>query len=244
MAKLSYVNIFARDIEGLSGFYRKVFGFAEIPAIRSPIFVGLDAGGTCIGFNAQDAYGLLNLADQANPTGAKFLLNIDVDSVADVDRMVPVALAEGAVLIKPPFALPAELRWRALTQEPFALLVPRAQRHDDWRALLKSEPFVRYDRNSFGGRLVERWLRKQRINVQDVVELDELQAIVELVGRGVGVALVPQAAALRIPKTVAVLPLDGEVPAREIGYVERAAGERPAAVTTFAECVAAAAAGA
>lgn len=151
---------------------------------------------------------------------------------------------DGAVLIKPPFALPAELRWRALTQEPFALLAPRAQRNEEWRALLKSEPFIRYDRNSFGGRLVERWLRKLRINVQDVVELDELQAIVELVGRGVGVALVPQAAALRIPKTVAVLPLDGDAPAREIGYVERAAGERPAAVATFAECVAAAAAGA
>jgi predicted enzyme related to lactoylglutathione lyase len=103
MAKLSYTNIFARDIEALSGFYRTVFGFQEIPAIRSPIFVGLDAGGTCIGFNAQDAYGLLNLGDQANPTGVKFLLNIDVDSVADVDRMVPVAVSAGAVLIKPPY---------------------------------------------------------------------------------------------------------------------------------------------
>jgi predicted lactoylglutathione lyase len=103
MAKLSYVNIFARDIEALSGFYRTIFGFAEIAAIRSPIFVGLDAGGTGIGFNAQDAYGLLNLADQANPTGVKFLLNIDVESSAEVDRLVPVAVAAGAVLVKPPY---------------------------------------------------------------------------------------------------------------------------------------------
>jgi len=103
MATLSYVNIFARDIEALSGFYRTVFGFAEIPAIRSPIFVGLDTGRSCIGFNAQDAYGLLNLSDEANPAGVKFLLNIDVDSSAEVDRLVPLAIAAGAELVKPAY---------------------------------------------------------------------------------------------------------------------------------------------
>ncbi len=148
---------------------------------------------------------------------------------------------DGAILIRPPFALPAELKWHALAHEPFVLLVPRALRHDGARALLKREPFVRYDRNSFGGRIVDRWLRKVRVTVHDVVELDELQAIVELVGRGVGVALVPLASALRLPRTVAALPLGGEPPTREIGYVERTAGERPAAAAAFAECLAAAA---
>jgi predicted enzyme related to lactoylglutathione lyase len=103
MATLSYVNVFAQDIEALSGFYRDLFGFTEIASIRSPIFVGLDTGKSCLGFNAQDAYGLLNLADQANPTGVKFLLNIDVDSVAEVDRLVPVAAAQGATVVKPPY---------------------------------------------------------------------------------------------------------------------------------------------
>jgi len=103
MATLSYVNIFARDIAALSGFYRQVFGFQEIASIRSPIFVGLDTGKTCIGFNAQDAYALLNLAAHAEPSGVKFLLNIDVDSVAEVDRLVPVAVAAGATLVKPPY---------------------------------------------------------------------------------------------------------------------------------------------
>ncbi len=103
MARLSYVNVFAQDIEALSGFYRDLFGFTEIPAIRSPIFVGLDTGQSCLGFNAQDAYGLLNLADQANPAGVKFLLNIDVDSMAEVDRLVPVAAELGATVVKTPY---------------------------------------------------------------------------------------------------------------------------------------------
>jgi predicted enzyme related to lactoylglutathione lyase len=102
---LSYVNIFSRDIVKLSGFYRDVFGFEEIPEIRSPIFVGLRTGQnqSCLGFNAQDAYGLLNLADYANPTGVKFLLNFDVDSSEDVDRMTPRAVSYGAKLIKEPY---------------------------------------------------------------------------------------------------------------------------------------------
>jgi predicted enzyme related to lactoylglutathione lyase len=103
VARLSYVNVFAQDIEALSGFYRGVFGFPEIEAIRSPIFRGIDAGGACIGFNAQDAYALLGLADHASPTGVKFLLNIDVDSMAEVDRLTPVAVAAGATLVKPPY---------------------------------------------------------------------------------------------------------------------------------------------
>jgi catechol 2,3-dioxygenase-like lactoylglutathione lyase family enzyme len=100
---LSYVNVFSKDIVKLSGFYRDVFGFEEIAEIRSPIFVGLRVGPCCLGFNAQDAYELLKLTDYANPTGAKFLLNFDVESIAEVDRMTPLAVSRGARLIKEPY---------------------------------------------------------------------------------------------------------------------------------------------
>jgi predicted lactoylglutathione lyase len=103
MAHLSYVNVFAKDIVALSGFYAKLFGFPEIEAIRSPIFRGLDAGKCAIGFNAHDAYDLLQLSAHADTRGIKFLLNIDVDSQADVDRLVPLAVAAGATLVKAPY---------------------------------------------------------------------------------------------------------------------------------------------
>ena len=103
MAHLSYVNVFARDVVALSGFYSEVFGFPDIEAIRSPIFRGIDAGGTAIGFNALDAYELLKLQDFAETKGVKFLLNIDVDTVDEVDAMVPKAVEKGATLIKAPY---------------------------------------------------------------------------------------------------------------------------------------------
>jgi len=103
MAHLSYVNVFARDVVALSGFYQRVFGFPEIESIRSPIFRGLDTGKSSLGFNAPEAYELLHLAEHADTRGVKFLLNIDVDSQAEVDAAVPVAVAAGATLIKAPY---------------------------------------------------------------------------------------------------------------------------------------------
>lgn len=103
MNTLSYVNVFAQDIEALSGFYAQLFGFEEILAIRSPIFRGLDTGKSCIGFNAHEAYALLGLEQFADSTGARFLLNIDVASQAEVDRLVPLAVASGATLVKAPY---------------------------------------------------------------------------------------------------------------------------------------------
>ena len=103
MAELSYVNIFARDIEALSRFYVDLFGFSEIPEIRSPIFRGVATGKSCLGFNAHDAYGLLKLDAYSDTKGIKFLLNFDVDTAAEVDRLAPVAVSKGAKLIKEPY---------------------------------------------------------------------------------------------------------------------------------------------
>jgi DNA-binding transcriptional LysR family regulator len=52
---------------------------------------------------------------------------------------------------------------------------------------------VRYDRTSFGGRLVSRFLREQRLDVQVALELDELDGIVKMVECGLGVSLIPLA---------------------------------------------------
>ena len=103
MSTLSYVNVFARDVVALSGFYADLFGFTEIESIRSPIFRGLDTGKSALGFNALDAYELLGLAEFSETRGVKFLLNIDVASQADVDRLVPLAVAAGARLVKAPY---------------------------------------------------------------------------------------------------------------------------------------------
>ena len=135
-----------------------------------------------------------------------------------------------AVMIKPPFNLPAELEWRPLVREAFVCLAP-AHSEGSWRELLETEAFIRYDHASFGGRLVDQFLRRSRIAVREAIELDELRGMVQLVAQGVGVALAPRSLALgHWPSQVRVMDLGRDVFYREIGLVERARhGRQPAA---------------
>ncbi|WP_322048952.1 LysR family transcriptional regulator [Paraburkholderia sp. J67] len=127
-----------------------------------------------------------------------------------------------AAIIRPPFALQSDLRWTAIASEPFRLIVPRAVENRDWMTLLTQHPFIRYDRASFGGRQVDRFLRRMQLVVQEVCELDELEAIVKLVGNGVGVALVPQTATYRRwPAKVHAIDLGHHTFHRDIGIVQR-----------------------
>lgn len=98
-----------------------------------------------------------------------------------------------ALLINPPFALPKDLHAEVIAREPFVLITPRAIKQGDPLQILREQPLIRYDRGSFGGRLVTQFLRDHKLHVQQALELDELDAIAKMVHSGLGVALVPMA---------------------------------------------------
>ncbi|HWT35806.1 MAG TPA: LysR family transcriptional regulator [Paraburkholderia sp.] len=128
-----------------------------------------------------------------------------------------------AAIIRPPFSFQSDLRWTTLAQEPFRLIVPRGVKGRDWTALLSDQPFIRYDRASFGGRQVDRFLRRMHFTVREVCEVDELEAIVRLVENGVGVAIVPQTATYRRwPAKVRAVDLGHHTFHRDVGLVHRA----------------------
>jgi len=130
---------------------------------------------------------------------------------------------ELAAVIRPPFTLQGDLRWTTLAREPFRLIVPRHIKQSDWGELLSNQPFVRYDRSAFGGRQVDRFLRSVHITVKELSELVELNAIVRLVARGVGVSLVPQTVDhVRWPAGVRAIDLGDHTFYREIGLIHRA----------------------
>lgn len=130
-----------------------------------------------------------------------------------------------AVIVRPPFSLHSDLRWTPLAHEPFRLIVPRHIEGEQWRELITHQPFVRYDRASFGGRQVDRFLRDNHCNIREVCEVDELEAIVKLVAQGVGVALVPQAIAQQSwPAGVRAIDLGERTFHRDIGLIHPTSG--------------------
>lgn len=138
-------------------------------------------------------------------------------------NLVDAGEIDMAAVIRPPFSLQSDLRWTTLAREPYRLIVPRDVPGDDWAELLSSLPFIRYDRTSFGGRQVDRFLRGMHFTLREVSEVGELDAIVRLVANGVGVALVPQMATYRRwPAAVRVVGLGTHTFHRDIGLVHRA----------------------
>jgi DNA-binding transcriptional LysR family regulator len=105
------------------------------------------------------------------------------------------ALCEGqldvALVVRPPFALPKTQTATLVRTDRFMLLAPAAQAHRTAAELLATEPFIRYDRNNWGGRLVQSWLDAQGLTPRDWIELDQLEAIAVMVSRGLGVSILP-----------------------------------------------------
>ena len=145
-----------------------------------------------------------------------------------------------AVLIRPPFALPPELGWQRLLSEPVVLAMPEAMPLAPWRDVLATQPFIRYDRASFGGRVVDIFLKKHRINVHEAVELDEIDAIANLVRHGLGVALLPQLRGLDLAG-LRLVPLEEHAFHRDIGIIGRLPFDSGSVREKMAECLVAAA---
>ncbi|MEN5305571.1 MULTISPECIES: LysR substrate-binding domain-containing protein [unclassified Pseudomonas] len=128
-----------------------------------------------------------------------------------------------AVIIRPPFELQSDLQWTTLAREPYRLIVPAGLEQAEWSDILTTQPFIRYERSSFGGRQVDRFLRQAHFSTREVCELDELEAITELVGKGVGVALVPQTVTRDAwPASVRAYDLGAHTFHRDIGLVHHA----------------------
>ena len=98
---------------------------------------------------------------------------------------------DAAIITQPYFDVPKTCEWQTLRREPLVLLKPASMKGNDIDTLLAQHPFIRYDRRSWGGRLVENYLRKLSVRPQERFEIDALDAIAVLVDRGLGVALVP-----------------------------------------------------
>ncbi|MBK8325256.1 MAG: LysR family transcriptional regulator [Betaproteobacteria bacterium] len=151
---------------------------------------------------------------------------------------------DAAIVVKPEFALAKACEWRPLRAEPLLVIAPVALRERDPNALLAREPFIRLSRDTAGGRLVDRYLRREGILPQERFEVTSLFAITRMVDRGLGVALIPDwpppwPEGVRLRR----IPVDSPEHARQVGVVYPRASVRAGPVQAFVEAATAVAAG-
>jgi len=100
---------------------------------------------------------------------------------------------DAAICLHPPFAIPKTLSWEQLCEEPLVVMAPAKWGHREAHALLREEPFIRYNRMLGGGKQADAYLRKAGIVPRERFELSSLPAIAMLIDRGLGVSLAPDA---------------------------------------------------
>jgi DNA-binding transcriptional LysR family regulator len=145
---------------------------------------------------------------------------------ADFMSRVERGEIDAAVVTQPPARLPATLAWTPLYREPMVLIVP-TRPHFALPAtalhMLAQCPFMRFDRRTWTGHLVNEVLDQCRVKVTEGLELNSVEAIVELVRQGFGIAIVPQLANLRWSrdKSLRIVPLPKVTVDRHVGLLER-----------------------
>jgi predicted enzyme related to lactoylglutathione lyase len=112
------INLFCRDPVSLMGFYRDLLGLSENEAARSPIYRALRLGQAELGFNARDAYALLDLADREKPDGgvtafATFVLATE----SDIEALAAKLPALGGRVIKGPYRTYYGA-WQVVAEDP------------------------------------------------------------------------------------------------------------------------------
>ena len=117
-----------------------------------------------------------------------------------------------AALVTRPNTMPVGVVFRELTEEPMQLIAAIEETEDDPIKLLKSRPFIRFNRSAVVGALIDSWLSSHRIRVLETMELDSPEAIASMVHANLGVSIVPD---------LAVKPLDA-VPVKRISLGEDA----------------------
>ena len=131
---------------------------------------------------------------------------------------------DAALVVEPQHDIPVRVQWTPLYEEPLMLLASTriASAHADVGALLKSQPFLRFDRASDTGAKVEQTLRRMRVKPNEVLEVNSVAAIIDLVRQNVGISIVPllKHVAWTRERSVVALPLPFRPAARVIGMLE------------------------
>jgi len=145
----------------------------------------------------------------------------------DLYSKVIDAELDAAVIIEPDFSLPKTCEWITWREEPLIVLAHRGITQRNAHKILQAEPFIRYDRKQWGGRLADNYLQHFDLHPQDRYELDSLEAIAVLVDRQLGVSLVPDWAP-PWPEGLALtkIPLPNPFRQRRVGVLWRRSSAR------------------
>jgi DNA-binding transcriptional LysR family regulator len=140
----------------------------------------------------------------------------------ELANQVVAGQLDAAVIVELP-GRPARLDWTPLYTEPLVVLGGAAEAGRDMTDLLETELFLRFDRGTPTGILIDQALKHEGVTVNEFLDLNSLETIIELVRQNVGVTVVPLLKNAHWPRDplLCVTPFNGGTHSRTIGMIER-----------------------
>lgn len=219
---------------------RRMLRLAERATLQARHIARGHSGQLTIGFTAASGYGVLpRLVGLLRAR----LPEVELELREMVSRDQIEALQAGRIdlaLLRPVARRPG-LRSTRLLREPMLLALPRAHplatRPEADIAALAEQPLITYPpvEGRYLHDLVMGLFQVSGAVPDRVQYVSQTHSILALVGAGLGIALVPQAAGRLCPEDVLLRPLPGGVPlAAELALAWREEGESPAAPAVLA----------
>ncbi|GEM16812.1 LysR family transcriptional regulator [Gluconobacter oxydans] len=126
---------------------------------------------------------------------------------------------DAALIVRPPFGLMPYMQWHPIVRQDYVMVAPAHTENEDWRQILETQPFIRYDSRSFGGRTLDRFLKAQGISPDQVIETEELHTILQMVANNMGCSIIPYIYAVSVVPNIRVLSLGEPRISREVGVM-------------------------
>ena len=140
-----------------------------------------------------------------------------------LDQVIEGSL-DAAIVTESPFVLPQNVQWTELYKEPMILIYPTSSKSKKHSGNADgSLPYIRFERNTWTGHLVDQTIRINKLKIQDSMELNSVEAIIELVRQGLGYSIVPKLAniAWSSDRQLKIQELPGKAIYRKVGLLER-----------------------
>ena len=132
---------------------------------------------------------------------------------------------DAAIVTESPYALPQNVQWTELYKEPMILIspAPASKRKSNVSYADSKLPFIRFERNTWTGHLVDQTIKANKLSIQEGMELNSVEAIIELVRQGLGYSIVPKLANISWgnDRQLNIQELPGKTIYRKVGLLER-----------------------
>ena len=98
-----------------------------------------------------------------------------------------------AAIISEPIRVESNVNWQPFVQEELILLTSKEVVGDDPIKLMEQMPYIHHTRRGAVGKLVEDYLKRNRITVHYSMEMESLESLTSMVSHNLGISIVPNA---------------------------------------------------